>query len=306
MTTSDTSTELRFEAPGPGSWEQDPVHFPRPMTRYFQETHPPSFKRGTNDFARFCQFARKPYWRETLAQRGITTTGCEGESAPTGLSSWGSRASNWLKSTGLGSALVYHVWYPLEARLAKLGVDAGSWELRYAGDRENVLRPLSAAAMIGLLAEVVGSQAVNFVNALHLANARGLQLKRVRTGRLQAYGEYVEVGVSGNDWDFRVAGALLAEGHPRLVKLGDYHVEIVPHGLLIILRNHDVPGVIGRVGTLLGEAGVNIAEYHQSRHESGNDALAAIRVEGDLDEAVIGELQGITDVVEVFTVDLRD
>jgi phosphohistidine swiveling domain-containing protein len=53
MGTSDTPTELRFEPPGPGSWEQDPVHFPRPLTRYFQETHPPSFKRGTNDFARF-------------------------------------------------------------------------------------------------------------------------------------------------------------------------------------------------------------------------------------------------------------
>jgi pyruvate,water dikinase len=53
MTVSDTSTELRFEPPGPGSWQQDAVHFPRPLTRYFQETHPPSFKRGTNDFARF-------------------------------------------------------------------------------------------------------------------------------------------------------------------------------------------------------------------------------------------------------------
>ena len=53
MTASDISTKLRLDPPGPGSWEQDPVHFPRPMTRYFQETHPPSFKRGTNDFARF-------------------------------------------------------------------------------------------------------------------------------------------------------------------------------------------------------------------------------------------------------------
>jgi len=44
---------LHFEPPEPGSWEQDPVHFPRPMTRYFQETHPPSFAKGTNDFARF-------------------------------------------------------------------------------------------------------------------------------------------------------------------------------------------------------------------------------------------------------------
>src|SRR5215469_3827194 len=47
------ATGLRFEPPGPGSWEQDPVHFPRPMTRYWQEMHPPAFKKGTNDFARF-------------------------------------------------------------------------------------------------------------------------------------------------------------------------------------------------------------------------------------------------------------
>src|SRR5436190_16432494 len=44
---------LHFEPPGPGSWVQDPVHMPRPMTRYFQETHPPAFKKGTNHFARF-------------------------------------------------------------------------------------------------------------------------------------------------------------------------------------------------------------------------------------------------------------
>src|SRR5712672_2392119 len=53
MTASDTSTLPSFEPPGPGSWEQDPVHLPRPLTRYFQETHPPAFKKGTNDFARF-------------------------------------------------------------------------------------------------------------------------------------------------------------------------------------------------------------------------------------------------------------
>lgn len=53
MTTVNTSTELRFDPPGPGPWKQDPVHFPRPLTRYFMETHPASFKQGTNDFARY-------------------------------------------------------------------------------------------------------------------------------------------------------------------------------------------------------------------------------------------------------------
>jgi len=46
MTKAVTSKELRFEPPGPGSWVQDPVHFPRPMTRYWQEMHPPAFKKG--------------------------------------------------------------------------------------------------------------------------------------------------------------------------------------------------------------------------------------------------------------------
>src|SRR4029079_4553467 len=53
MAATDNPTQHRFESPAPGSWEQDPVHFPRPLTRYFQETHPPAFKSGTNDFARF-------------------------------------------------------------------------------------------------------------------------------------------------------------------------------------------------------------------------------------------------------------
>lgn len=53
MTESAAADELRFEPPGPGPWKQDPVHFPRPMTRYFQDTHPAAFKKGTNDFARF-------------------------------------------------------------------------------------------------------------------------------------------------------------------------------------------------------------------------------------------------------------
>ena len=48
-----STNQLHLEPPGPGSWDQDPVHFPRPMTRYWTETHPPAFKRGTNDFARF-------------------------------------------------------------------------------------------------------------------------------------------------------------------------------------------------------------------------------------------------------------
>ena len=53
MTSEPTTTDLRFEPPGPGTWEQDPVHFPRPVTRYFAETHPEPFRRGVADFTRY-------------------------------------------------------------------------------------------------------------------------------------------------------------------------------------------------------------------------------------------------------------
>jgi D-3-phosphoglycerate dehydrogenase len=64
--------------------------------------------------------------------------------------------------------------------------------------------------------------------------------------------------------------------------------------------------VVGKVGTLLGEAGVNIAEYHQARHEDGGEALAAIRVDQPLDESLIDELAAASEIVEVSQVDLRE
>jgi D-3-phosphoglycerate dehydrogenase len=102
-----------------------------------------------------------------------------------------------------------------------------------------------------------------------------------------------------------VAGALLGAGHSRVVRLGDYHVDMVPQGSLVILRNRDVPGVIGRVGTLLGDAGINIAEYHQSRLEAGGEALAAISVDARLAAPLIEALAKLPEVIEVRQVEFQ-
>lgn len=177
-------------------------------------------------------------------------------------------------------------------------------ELRYSGDQDDALRPLSAAAMIGLLTGVLGRQAVNFVNALHLTKVRGIDLTRVRTARDADYGENLELLVGGTGYEVRLVGNLLGEGHSRLVRIDDYHVDVVPRETLVILRNRDVPGVIGRVGTLLGGAGVNIAEYHQARHDEGGDALAAIRVDSKLDPGVMASLAALPDVASVKQVEL--
>src|SRR5215208_528638 len=179
--------------------------------------------------------------------------------------------------------------------------------VRYSGARDAAaLRPLSASALAGVLSAAVGRASVNLVNARHLAEARGVRVEEVRAGPHGAYAEYLEVevgraGGSTPDDDFTplVAGALLGEGHPRVVAIDGYHVDVVPRGTLVVIRNRDVPGVIGRVGTVLGEAGLNIAEYHQARHRAGGDALAAVSVDGRLEPRVVDALRAIPEVIDV-------
>lgn len=176
-------------------------------------------------------------------------------------------------------------------------------EVRYAGENDDALRPLAATAMVGVLARVVGASSVNFVNAMHLADARGIEVRQMRLGAHADYAEYMEVRIRAHNGEIRVGGALLGE-HPRLVRLGDYRLNILPKGCLVMLRNRDVPGVIGRVGTLLGDAGVNIAEYHQARLEAGGIALGIVNADDRLSAELLGKLRGLPEIVEVRQVEL--
>jgi D-3-phosphoglycerate dehydrogenase len=177
-------------------------------------------------------------------------------------------------------------------------------EVRYTGTSEQALRPLAAGAMIGALSAAVGRTSVNFVNALHVAEARGVRVEQVRTPPHGDFAEHVELRLTIGAEEARVGGALLAAGHPRLVLIGDYRVDIVPRGTLVVIRNQDVPGVIGRVGTILGDAGVNIGEYHQARLSAGGVALAAVSVDGRLEAGVIEQLKRIPVVLDVRQVGL--
>ncbi|HSH45784.1 MAG TPA: phosphoglycerate dehydrogenase [Longimicrobiales bacterium] len=177
-------------------------------------------------------------------------------------------------------------------------------EIRYAGNAaEEALRPLSAATLVGVLSEVVGRGGVNLVNALHLAQARGISTSRVLLRPDSDYTEHLELRLAGGGMETRVAGALRGD-QPRIVRINAYPVDVRPRGVLVILRNKDVPGVIGRVGSMLGEAGVNIAEYHQGRLEVGGEAMAAIAVDERLRPEVVEAITGLRDVNSVRQVDL--
>lgn len=177
-------------------------------------------------------------------------------------------------------------------------------DVRYAGAADDGIRPLTAAALVGLLERVVGKGAVNFVNVDHITTARGIAVNRTRLARHPDYAEYIEIETRAGGGVARAAGALLGTAHPRIVRIGEFRVDVRPRGVLLILWNRDVPGVIGRVGTALGSAGINIAEYHQSRLEKGGEALAAVRIDGILGDELLGELRSLPDVRNVRQVEL--
>ena len=154
---------------------------------------------------------------------------------------------------------------------------------------------LLSSAAVGVLEGVTEAERLNLINARALAEARGLELavsESVQLGHEAA----IELTLSGGMQSIAVAGLALAGASPRLTRIGAFHVDVTPRSTLVILTNRDVPGVIGRVGTLLGDAGVNIAEYHQARLAQGGDALAAISVDGTVDDSVRRALLQLPDV----------
>jgi len=173
-----------------------------------------------------------------------------------------------------------------------------------AGLDEEILGPLRAAAMTGVLTPVVGARDVNYVNALHIAEERGIEVATLLQAPRKDYAKYLEIVLETEDQKVRVSGALLGEQHhPRIVQIDGYELMVQPEGCLIVLRNNDVPGVIGRVGTLLAEHGLNIAEYIQSREAKGGLALAAVSVDGKVSPeflAILSEEEDILDARAVY------
>jgi D-3-phosphoglycerate dehydrogenase len=190
----------------------------------------------------------------------------------------------------------------LVAALAEGGI--AQVEVRYSGSAANGLRLLTATVLCGALSRVVGAGAVNTVNALHVAAAHGIRVDQIQLDSRGVYAEQLEIRATTDVGETRVAGALLGEAHPRIVRIDDFRVDMAPRGTLLVLHNQDVPGVIGSVGTVLGNAGVNIAGYHQARVDAGGDALAVVNVDARVDSAVLDALGRIPEVHRVRQVQL--
>lgn len=161
---------------------------------------------------------------------------------------------------------------------------------------------LVASAAAGALDSIIDGVRLNLVNARSLAESRGISLS-VATSRSQDADNSLMVAICSGDRGVKIAGVAPPGAGPRLTLIDGFSVDVTPRRTLLVLTNADVPGVIGRVGTLLGNAGVNIAEYHQARLSQGGEALAAVSVDGAISQAVRGELLSLPDIRSATVVD---
>ncbi len=155
-------------------------------------------------------------------------------------------------------------------------------------------KPITGAVLAGLMR--VHSDTVNMVNAPFLARERGLDVREVRHDREGDYHTLVRVTVKTGQGDRSVAGTLFGNAAPRLTELFGIKVEADLAGHMLYVVNDDAPGFIGRIGTTLGEAGVNIGTFHLGRREAGGEAVLLLSVDDPVSPELIAAVRALPGV----------
>ncbi|HYG30400.1 MAG TPA: phosphoglycerate dehydrogenase [Allosphingosinicella sp.] len=158
-------------------------------------------------------------------------------------------------------------------------------------------KPITGAVLAGFMR--VYSDSVNMVNAPFLARDRGLDVREVRHDREIDYHTLVRVTAQTPDGERSVAGTLFGNSAPRLVDMFGIALEAELEGEMIYIVNEDRPGFIGRLGTILAEAGINIGTFHLGRRAAGDEAVALVSVDSHVEPATIARLEAIPGVRRV-------
>jgi D-3-phosphoglycerate dehydrogenase len=157
-------------------------------------------------------------------------------------------------------------------------------------------RPLTASALAALLAPVLDS--VNMVNAPVLARERNIEVTEIKHDRPGDYQSMMRLAVTTDRRTRDVCGTLFGGDKPRIVEIKGIRIEAELGRHMLYTTNEDKPGFIGRLGTLLGEAGVNIATFHLGRSAPGADAIALIEVDQAVPDALLAKVRRIPGVVQ--------
>lgn len=159
-------------------------------------------------------------------------------------------------------------------------------------DMDGLIKPMTVGILKGLLTPILGAK-VSYVNAPILATERGWQITQAKGIKISEYSNVITCQVTLEDGEeISIAGALLDRQKPYILQINSYRIHFEPRGHLLIMGSYDKPGVIGRVGTLMAENGVNIASWHTGRAEPGGNTLTVLNFDEALPEILMETLRG--------------
>jgi len=178
--------------------------------------------------------------------------------------------------------------------------------IRYAGEPAELgSHMIRSAVLVGALKAVIDDN-VNLVNASAEAASRGIVVEETTRRRERGFPNTIEVAITDGGRDFALEGTVGQDGSPRIVSLDGMSLEAPLEGTMLLSRNVDVPGVIGRIGTELGTLGVNIATFALGRRApgGGGEALALVGLDGNVDASVVQHIRALPSVTDVRLVRL--
>ncbi len=173
----------------------------------------------------------------------------------------------------------------------------------YGDLREIDLKPVLSAAVLGVLKPALG-QGVTLVNAVTLAKERGIEVLESTSSARVAFANLMVVRLKTGEGDLSVAGTLFGASHLRLVDVDGVEMDAIPQGHLLFVKNDDTPGVVGHIGTLLGERQVNIARMAVGRKPGSGRAIMLIEVDNEVAGATLAAVSAIPGVREARAVKL--
>ncbi|MFP6641204.1 MAG: ACT domain-containing protein, partial [Myxococcota bacterium] len=175
-------------------------------------------------------------------------------------------------------------------------------EIQYAGDIAGInVAPLTIAVLKGLLEH---SQAnVNMVNAPLVAQELGIKLIETRARKAVDFASSIMVKTYGRT-DRLIEGAIFHGSQPRIVRLDDFMLEAIPEGPTLLLHNHDQAGVVGTVGSILGDAGINISRMQLALVPERSEAAMLVNVDPLPPESVMEEIRSVPHVITVKLLEL--
>jgi len=172
--------------------------------------------------------------------------------------------------------------------------------IEYAGEVAGMnTRALTSAVLAGLLRPLL--EEVNMISAPAVASERGIAIDETRQTRRGVYDSYIRLTVCTETQERSVAGTVFSDGRPRIIQIKGINMEAALGRHMLYVTNEDKPGFIGALGTMLGEAGVNIATFNLGRDHQGGDAIALIEVDEALGKDLLGKVAALPQVVQAKT-----